>query len=109
MLLPYHKRLCPCCHVVDDEMHAIFHCKLYQHERTKFADLFRGDQNLRFFLASNPTHRVALFLVACKSAAAQQSQPVPRALWQSDLALDGFEMNLTDRIGDVEVDRYDSD
>ncbi len=106
--IPYHKRLCPCCRVVDDEMHAIFHCTLYESERLAFADLFEGDQNLRFFLASNPVHRVALFLIACKHAQPariQESRPV----FDHALDRDGFVMDLTDFCDEFEADEFDSD
>lgn len=69
--IPYHGRLCPTCRCVDNEMHAIFHCRIYSQQRQLFPDLFShtGPQTLRAFLASNPPHRLALFLTACKSQA----------------------------------------
>ena len=52
---------------VDDEMHAIFHCRLYAMQRSLFSDLFETAQSLRASLASNPAHRVALFIEACRN------------------------------------------
>ena len=62
------ERWCPSCtNCVDDEMHAIFYCRSYALQRSLFSDLFETAQTLRAFLASNPPHRVALFLEACAS------------------------------------------
>ena len=75
---PYEHRYCPSCrNRVEDEEHAIFHCPDYQHLRLQFQDLF-GEQHspnaLRSFLVHNPSHRLALFLIACKAVRAQHSQ-----------------------------------
>ena len=66
--LEYSHRMCPCCNLLDDEMHAIFHCRIYDQQRSKFLDLFSQAPDLIAFLAHNPAHRLALFLTACREA-----------------------------------------
>ena len=63
------ERRCPSCpDRVEDEMHAIFHCPAFTLQRLIYEDLFEGPESLRSFLASNPPHRVAQFLTACRNA-----------------------------------------
>ena len=51
--MDYEQRRCPSCsHCVEDEVHAIFHCRTYAHLRLIFEDLFEHGENLRTFLAS---------------------------------------------------------
>ena len=58
--------LCPTCtRCIEDEDHAIFHCRTYTQQRPEYEDLFENSQNLRSFLVSNPPHRVAHFLNDC--------------------------------------------
>ena len=67
----YESRRCPICtHCVEDEMHAIFDCRSYAHERLIHADLFESADSLRSFLASNPPHSVAKFLDDCRNVRA---------------------------------------
>ena len=115
--LDYQQGTCPTCSgTVEDEVHALFHCPDYHDQRAKFADLFLGQcgQNLRAFLVHNPCHRLALFLIACKSASRQgRTNAIDMSQSQSmlmdtqndrepDLDL-GIEYSIT------EVDTYDSD
>ena len=71
--VPYDQRLCPVCKDrVEDEVHAIFDCRSYVWLRNVYEDLFDQciadgtGKSLRTFLASNPPHRVADFLEACR-------------------------------------------
>ena len=78
--------------------------------RVKFSDLYEHAQTLRSFLATNPTHRVALFLIACKSAWADwQSCPSRTVLLPNmhcDMEVD-LDLNAEMQLG--EIDLYDSD
>ena len=69
----YDQRRCPSClDCIEDEMHAIFHCRTYTLQRLIYSDLFASGNdlnNLRSFLASNPPHRVANFLTDCCNVA----------------------------------------
>ena len=78
--IAYNLRKCPLCPwVIDDEKHAIFECPHYNNQRRQFADLFDDNShNLRSFLLNNPTHRVALFLTACKAARLTMANPACR-------------------------------
>ena len=61
------QRLCPHCDagVVEDELHMVFDCALYNGVRQQFADLFgSGDKNLGSFLSQHPV-RVAQFVHQC--------------------------------------------
>ena len=61
------QRLCPHCDagIVEDEMHLVFDCALYNGVRQQFADLFSsGDRNLDSFLSQHPV-RVAQFVHQC--------------------------------------------
>ena len=70
----YEERLCRSCpDCVDDEMHAIFHCRDTS-QRLTYDDVLmssssdvRGPECLRSLLVSNPPHRVAQFLKACRN------------------------------------------
>ena len=73
--LEYHQRLCPSCNCLDDEKHAIFQCRDYDQIRPKFADLFASAHDLTTFLSNNSTHRVGLFLTACRDARGRGSTP----------------------------------
>ena len=65
----YGQRRCPACTgCVDDEVHAIFHCRTYAQQRLYYEDLFDSADSLRSFLASNLPHRVAAFLHDCQNA-----------------------------------------
>lgn len=88
----YDQRRCPACNSqVEDEVHAVFQCRTYTHQRLQYEDLFDSAHSLRSFLASNPAHRVAAFLMDCQEA---------RVSGQSDIDLDST-MSLDD-------DAYDS-
>ena len=64
----YEERGCPSCpDHVEDEIHAIFHGRSFTLERLIYEDLFDGPECLRSFLVSNPPHRVAKFLEACRA------------------------------------------
>lgn len=89
----YDQRRCPSCPgSIEDEMHAIFHCRTYTFERLIFADLFTNADNSRSFLASNPPHKVAQFLAVCRRV---------RLFGRPDVDLDSI-MSLDD-------DSYESD
>lgn len=64
----HEERRCPSCpDCVEDEIHAIFHCRSYTSQRLMYEDLFEGPDFLRPFLVDNPPHRVAQFLKACRN------------------------------------------
>ena len=99
--VPYDQRLCPACEgCIEDEAHAIFDCRSYTYQRLIFEDIFDlqqagAERSLRTFLASNPPHRVAQFLEACRSVREDESH------WQySDVVLSPA-MSL-------EIDGYES-
>ena len=99
--MPYDQRFCPACSgCIEDEAHAIFQCRSYTYQRIVFEDLFDLQQNgaetsLRSFLASNPPHRVAQFLQACRNVREDPNH------WQySDVVLSP--------VRDLEIDGYDS-
>ena len=73
--------LLACTNRVEDEVHAIFHCRTYAQQRLHYEDLFDSAHSLRSFLASNPPHRVAAFLIDCQNA---------RLLGQRDEDLDSL-------------------
>ena len=61
----YEERQCPTCpDCVENEMHAIFHCRSYTSQRLTYDDLFEEPECLRSFLGNNSPHRVAQFLEA---------------------------------------------
>lgn len=101
--IPYEQRMCPSCqHCIEDEEHAIFHCPDYQQQRSRFKDLFEDLQpsnRLRSFLVHNPSHRLALYLIACKDARAQAPS---RGIINVDLT---HELGIPPE----DIDRYDSD
>ncbi len=110
------QRLCPSCpRAVEDEIHAIFHCPAYNAQRVQFADLFVETHSLRSFLVNNPTHRVALFLTACravgmnrpKRAALRNRKLLCQVRHDSDSDCDLIEEgHLHQR--DADIDSYDS-
>ena len=62
------ERRCPSCpDCVEDEMHAIFHCRSFTSQRLDYEDLFKEPDCLRSFLVKNPPHRVAQYLRACRN------------------------------------------
>ena len=88
----YGQRRCPVCtDCIEDEDHAIFHCRTYTQQRLEFGDLFENAHSLRSFLASNPPHRVAAFLSDCHDV---------RLFGQRDVDLDS--------IMSLDHDAYDS-
>ena len=93
-------------------MHAVFHCKICANVRVKFSDLFENAQTLRSFLASNPTHRIALFWTACRSAWADWQSYPSRTVLLSDMHCDHdteLDLDLDADMHLGEVDLYDSD
>ena len=67
------ERFCLSCkHAIDDEMHALFSCPVYDNLRVKYNDLFEGPPDLHSFLCKNPVHRLALFLTECRAINMQQ-------------------------------------
>ena len=98
---PYERRFCPSCpSCIEDEEHAIFHCPDYHRQRQQFRDLFTEEQMsnaLRSFLVHSPSHRLALFLIACKAA---------RAEFHAN-ANDNVDLTL--ELGVLDVDSYSSD
>ncbi len=76
----YGQRRCPTCSsCIEDEDHAIFHCRTYTHQRLIYEDLFENANSLRSFLVNNPPHKIAAFLNECRNA---------RAFGQFDVDLD---------------------
>ena len=96
--IPYERRFCPSCPgCIEDERHAIFHCPDYRRQRQQFSDLFMEQQSpnaLRSFLVHSPSHRLALFLIACKGARAQSNENV--------------DVDLTHELGALDIDSFDS-
>ena len=92
--LPYDDRVCPsCCTQVDNEWHALFVCPVYDQHREHFADLFQTTHTIKSFLEQNCTHRLALFLTACRGSrlakAKRRQVHHDRARWPDlDLAED---------------------
>ena len=73
LLQPNIRRFCPSCNgCIEDEKHAIFHCDDYYGLRARFSDLFASAHSLRSFLVCNPSHRVALYLTACRAVRLQR-------------------------------------
>ena len=115
---PYERRYCPSCRgCVEDEEHAIFHCPDYRHLRLQFEDLFEEQQSpnaLRSFLVHSPSHRLALFLIACKAARAEGPQNdrdgfTHDPAWSNLTRNDGYpdlDLGAEMQLGDV--DNYDS-
>ena len=96
--IPYERRFCPSCPgCIEDERHAIFHCPDYRRQRQQFSDLFMEQQSpnaLRSFLVHSPSHRLALFLIACKGARAESNENV--------------DVDLTHELGALDIDSFDS-
>lgn len=65
---PLQKRTCLCCAspALEDEIHMVFYCPLYDHLRFEYADLFSTDlpPSISSFLSQDQT-RVAAFIHAC--------------------------------------------
>jgi hypothetical protein len=64
---PFLERTCLCCAspALEDEIHMVFHCPIYDHLRFEFADLFSTvPPSIPCFLSQNQT-RVAAFIHAC--------------------------------------------
>ena len=78
----YAQRRCPTCtDCIENEEHAIFHCRTYTHQRLLYEDLFGSTHSLRSFLVNNPPHRVADFLTDCHNV---------RLFGQRDVDLDSI-------------------
>ena len=99
--IPYERRFCPSCpSCVEDEEHAIFHCPDYRRQRQYFKDLFTEEESsnpLRAFLVHNPSHRLALFLIACKGARVESTHVIDP------------DVDLGKELGLPEIDTYSSD
>ena len=64
---PRHQRTCLCCAStsIEDEIHMVFHCPIYERLRLQYADLFSPlPPSLASFLSQNQT-RVAAFIHDC--------------------------------------------
>jgi hypothetical protein len=65
---PFSERTCLCCAspALEDELHMVFHCPIYDHLRFEYADLFSTDlpPSIPSFLSQNQT-RVAAFIHDC--------------------------------------------
>ena len=89
----YEQRRCPSCpDCIEDEMHAIFHCTNIL-QRLIYSDLFESGNDvdsLRSFLASNPPHRVANFLIDCRNVA-MLGQPDGNMISTSDDYSDDYD------------------
>ena len=92
--MDYGERWCPSCsNCIEDETHAIFHCRSYTFQRLWYSDLFdEHDSSLRSFLVCNPAHRVAQFLDQCR-----------------DVRLHGLQDCELDFLSHEQVDDYESD
>ena len=65
----YEERRCPSCpDCIEDEAHAIFHCRSNTFQRLIYRDLFACADSLRSFLVHNPPHRLAEFLSSCRNS-----------------------------------------
>ena len=89
----YAQRGCPTCtDCIEDEDHAIFHCRTYTQQRLLYEDLFESARNVRSFLVSNPPHRVAAFLTDCHNV---------RLFGQRDIDLDSIMSLDHDQYSDI--------
>ena len=99
----YERRFCPSSpRCIEHEEHPIFHCPDYYRQRQQFRDLFTQSPSpnaLRSFLVHSPSHRLALFLIACRASRAA------RVECHDVIA----SVDLTHELGVLDIDSFSSD